>query len=182
METLGEWAKELEGTEPGALLAAAMSKASQLRGGRSFNHVEVVSREVMGHDGGDFNTLTEKTRISDTMLATREGINKVTEVLVHEDIHRGNEAVGDNGCHSEGLTQWQTLKLLGKANDSAYQEEVKHIQEIADTIGKEKVKELSKKEDAELLLWRTYTTVRVQKGASLGGAAKEGADHLKEAA
>ncbi len=181
METLGDYREEMKGTELGNKLETEVAKASRLRGGRSFWDVTVKSVEEMGDAGGTFHTGTKEVALRKDIASTREGIAKVCEVLVHEDIHRGNATVGDTEQHSEGLVHWRTQRTIGTNNDT-YEEEVDQIDHIAAEIGVEKVEKLGRQKGAEVLLWTAYVQSRVAKGADVEAAAKDGAERIKRAA
>ncbi len=181
METLQDYREEMAGTELGMQLETEVNRASRLRGGRNFWGMEVGSVEEMGNAGGTFNTGSKQKRIREDIASTRAGIAKVCEVIVHEDIHSGNEAVGDTEQHSEGLVHWRTQRAIG-ANNDTYEEEVDQIDHIAAEIGAEKVDELGKKKGAEVLLWMAYVQSLVGKGADVETAAKDGAERIKKAA
>lgn len=181
METLQDYREEMRGTELGKQLETEVSRASRLRAGRNFWGIEVGSVEEMGDAGGDFHTGTKHKRIRKDIASTREGIAKVCEVLVHEDVHSGNEAVGDTEQHSEGLVHWRTQRIIGEKNDT-YDEEVANINAIAEEIGPEKVDDLGKKKGAEVLLWMAYVTSKVNKGMEVEAAAQDGAKRIKAAA
>lgn len=200
METIKDYQDKLDGTELGTQLDDQLKKARRHRGGRDFSGVEVVSKEVMGHDGGDFNARTEHVRISQAMIATREGVKKVAEVMIHEDFHRGNANVGgaaDNvehfaveggprpegrQNHSEGFVQWLTLDTLQAANNSAYQEEVSEIEKIANKIGREKVRAIGRGKNPELNLWMSYVHKLIENGMEMDEAAEEGNQRMAAAA
>ncbi len=201
METIKDYQDLLDGTDLGTQLDDQLEKARRHRGGRDFSNVEVVDKSVMGHDGGDFNIRTEHVRISKAMVATRDGVRKVAEVMIHEDFHRGNANVSGGAAnnselfelkggpegntqqnHNEGFVQWLTLDTLQAANNSAYQEEVGEINKIANRIGREKVRAIGRGKNPELTLWRAYVQHLVKNGMETEAAAEEGNARMAAAA
>lgn len=182
METIGDYIEEMRGTELGALLEREVARASRIRGGRDFRNIGVKSVGEMGEAAGTFHTGSKEVHIRKDVVSTRRGIQKlVAKVLVHEDIHKGNEKVGDSENHSEGVVDWRTRRAL-RVHDSIYEKEVQQIETIAAEIGDERVEELGKKPGAEVLLFADYVRSRVAKGANLKQAAQQGAELIKKAA
>lgn len=171
----------MAGTEMGKKLETEVNKASRLRGGRNFWGMEVGDTEEMGDAAGDFHTGTKHKRIRRDMVTTHAGIAKACGVIVHEDVHSGNEAVGDTEQHSEGLVHWRTHRIMG-ANDDIYDEEVTQMEHIAAEIGPDELDELGKKKGAEVLIWMAYVQRLVSKGTDIETAAKDGAERIKKAA
>ncbi len=181
METIQDHQEVLAGTRQGQDLKEQLAKASRHRGGRSFADVEVVNKDKMGHDGGDCNTRTGHVRISEAMLQTRDGVKKVAEVLIHEDIHRGNATVGGTVNRNEGYDQWLTLDTLQAANNSAYQENVSEIEVIAQKIGRERVRAIGRDANPELNLWMAYVQALIQSGMEAEAATEEGNARMQAA-
>lgn len=182
METIGDYMEEMRGTELGALLEREVARASRIRGGRDFRGIGVKSVGKMGEAAGTFHTGSKEVHVREDVVSTRRGIQElVAEVLVHEDIHKGNEEVGDSENHSEGLVHWRTRRALRK-HDSIYEKEVQQIETIAAEIGDERVEELGKKPGAEVLLFADYVNSRVRKGSDVTAAAQEAAKLIKKAA
>lgn len=182
METIGDYIEKMKGTELGGLLAQEVARASRIRGGRDFKNIGVKSVGQMGEAAGTFHTGSKEVHVREDVVSTRRGVQElVAKVLVHEDIHKGNAAVGDSENHSEGLVHWRTHRALGE-DDSTYDEEVQQIETIAAEIGDARVEELGKKPGAEVLLFSDYVKSKVRKGSDVTAAAQEGAELIRKAA
>lgn len=182
METVQDYREQMEGTELGKQLDSELTKASGLCSDLDLASIEVVSKEQMGHDGGDFNTGTEHTRVSEAMVATREGVEKVAEVILHEATHRGKPGTKKYRNLSEGFTQWLTLDTLQAANNSAYQDKVAKIDGIAQKLGRNRVREIGRRENPEVNLWMAYVHKLIEGGMELKAAAEEGNTTMQAAA
>jgi len=171
----------MEGTELGKQLETEVAKASRLRGGRNFWGIRIKSVAEMGEAAGTFHTGSKEVSLREDIVTTREGIAKACEVIVHEDIHKGNEAVGDTEQHSEGLVHFRTQRTLG-IKDDIYDEEVANIRAIAAEIGEDQVDRLGREKGAEVLLFSAFVKRKVEKGMDMNAAAELGAKHIAAAA
>lgn len=182
MKTIETYMKDMKGTELGDLLAKEVAEASSIRGGRDFKNIGVKSIAEMGDAAGIFHTASKEVNVREDVVCTRRGIAELVKtVLVHEDIHKGNSAVGDSENHNEGLVQWRTQRAIGK-DDNVYDEEVTQIEQIAAEIGDAEVEKLGKEPEAEVLLFSAYVKSKIAKGSEIKTAAEEAANLIKKAA
>lgn len=177
MKTLKQVRDAGKDTKKGKHLNAQVEKARRMDGLLSFDDVEVVEAEELGHDvAGDCDMCTKHMRIRRDLTDTESGIRKsVLGVLVHEGEHSRGNAM-------EGVTELVTTLKTGQAPVAAYVEKHRAAKHLASVIGTQELVDAARGRNAEVVIMNAFIKKQIEKDIHPKKAKAKAEDLVKKAA
>lgn len=164
--TLGQFVRDQEDEKVALLLQSQIARAQRATNGRDFNNVQIGGIDEMGEAAGTCDMCTEQISVREDIVSTEEGVrDDLARVLVHEAAHA-------EGIRFDGIAELEVQLRMGEPPVPAYQRKFDHARHLGDEIGDERLVELSKAPDADVLIIQEFVSSRLKNMAANDNAAE----------